>query len=94
MSRETFVWRDGELVPKAEAAPLNVAPYVQSDVMRPLRHPITGKLMDSKSKFRAVTRAHGCTEIGTEKMVDRRPQTTAMPSVKPDIYRAWDEASR
>jgi len=93
MPRETYVLRNGELVPKSEAAPLNTH-YVVSDTMTPLRHPITGKMMDSKSAFRAVTRAHGCTEIGNDQMTDRRPQTTHLPRVGADIARAWDQLSR
>lgn len=93
MARETYVLRNGELVPKSEAAPLNTH-YVVSDTMTPLRHPITGKMMDSKSAFRAVTKAHGCTEVGNEKLIDRRPQTTALPPVGRDIARAWEQLSR
>lgn len=47
-------------------------PQIISDTMEALIHPITGKRMDSKSAFRAVTRAHGCEEVGNEVQRDTR----------------------
>lgn len=35
------------------------------DEMKPTKHPIDGKYYTSQAKFRAVTKAHGCEEIGT-----------------------------
>jgi len=83
--------RDGKLVDKALAAPLGTDPrvHVISDVMPTMRHPITGKLMDSKSEFRKVTRAHGCVEVGNESWPDRRP--TENPSAQRDIVRAVEQ---
>jgi hypothetical protein len=89
VSRETYVLRDGKLVPKSQAAPLRSSgPYVQSDNLPggALRHPATGKLMDSKSQFRDVTRAHGCVEVGNETQRDTR--RIEMPNLKADIGRA------
>lgn len=70
----TYVYRNGKLVDKATAGPRDTGRVngVITDTMGPLRHPITGKLMDSKSGFRAVTRAHGCVEVGNETQRDRR----------------------
>lgn len=73
--RETYVMRKGELVAKSIAGPRNErseAPNVITDSLPDLRHPITGKPMDSKSQFRAVTRAHGCVEVGNETQRDTR----------------------
>ena len=74
MQREVYVYRNGRLVPKHEAEPLtgHTGAYVISDTMDALRHPITGRLMDSKSQFRSVTRAHGCVEVGNERQRDTR----------------------
>lgn len=70
----TYVWRNGKIVDKATAPPREgrPAPAVISDTMQAMRHPITQKVMDSKSGFRAVTRAHGCVEVGTEVQRDTR----------------------
>lgn len=68
-----FVYRSGKLVPKETAPPREGrGPSVISDSMDALIHPMTGKMMDSKSRFRAVTRAKGGVEVGNEKLVDRR----------------------
>lgn len=78
MPRSSFVWRDGKLVDKRVAAPLVVAmprapgihaPGLIRDSMEPIPHPCTGVLMDSKAAFRAVTRAHGCEEMGNDSPV-------------------------
>lgn len=91
MTRATYVMRNGELVEKSKAEPLRSSnvPHVISDTMPAMRHPITGKLMDSKSSFRAITRAHGCVEVGNETMRDTR-RLTGMDSEtrKADIARA------
>ena len=42
-------------------------PYVISDTMPPIEQ-VDGRLYTSKSAFRAVGRAHGLTEVGTEKL--------------------------
>lgn len=90
----TYVMRDGRLVEKHLAAPLSADPrvHVIGDVMPAMRHPITGALMDSKSEFRKVTRAHGCIEVGNDTFAPRKPIKNS--PVAPDIGRAWDELSR
>ncbi len=93
LSRETYVMRAGKLVLKSQAAPMRSAgPYVQSDYLPELRHPRTGKVMDSKSAFRAVTRAHGCVEVGNETQRDTRRFDT--PDLKSDIARTLSELGR
>lgn len=70
----TWVYRNGKLVDKRYAEPRDSGPIrgVISDTMPAMRHPITQKVMDSKSSFRAVTRAHGCVEVGNEVQRDTR----------------------
>lgn len=46
-------------------------PYVIGDAMPPAEH-VDGRFYESKSAFRAVTRAHGLTEVGNEKL---KPKT-------------------
>ncbi len=90
--RGSWVMRNGRLVRKETAAPLNApraAPQVISDTMPAMRHPITGKPMDSKSQFRGVTRAHGCVEVGNE--VQRDTRRIEYGNVKADLARAISE---
>ena len=44
---------------------------VSGDSMEPTWHPCDGEIYDSKSKFREVTRANGCIEVGNEKLKAR-----------------------
>lgn len=77
MTRGVWVYRNGKLVPKHSATPRGSGRVrgVISDTMDALIHPCTGKMMDSKSEFRRVTKAKGGVEVGNEKLVDRRHET-------------------
>lgn len=85
MSRETYVFRNGELVPKHQAEPLNSAPYIISDAIDPTWHPSDGKVYDSKSTFRRVTKSHGGVEVGNERQATRQ---TWQPVSRDDVHRA------
>lgn len=94
--RGTFVLRNGRLVRKETAGPppsagrqLGVGASVISDTMDAMRHPATGKLMDSKSRFRAVTRSVGCVEVGNE--VQRDTRRHEVGNLKADIAQAIRE---
>lgn len=76
MPRESYVMRDGELVPKHLAAPLfepNVAPNIIRDGMDATVHMATGRVFESKSAFRRETKAAGCVEVGDHKFKPRVP---------------------
>lgn len=89
-----FVYRAGRLVDRATAPPRHQGPVrgVISDDMPAMRHPITQRPMDSKSQFRAVTRAHGCVEVGNDTQRDtRRMEGFDKQSRSADIARAITE---
>ena len=58
------------MVPKSVAGATPSRPernvYVIGDVMDPLKHMGTGRIHDSKSNFRADTKATGCVEVGND----------------------------
>lgn len=92
MMGEIYVMRLGRLVPKRTAEPLvrtSAAPSVISDYLPDLRHPSSGKRYDSKSGFRAETRARGLTEVGNETLKDTR--RLDIGSAQEDIRRAISE---
>ncbi len=67
MTRTTYVIRDGELVDKRQAAPLNAkaeAPMVRPDGMGPMRSMADGRVYDSRSAYYASVRAAGCDIAG------------------------------
>lgn len=45
-----------------------------SDTMPDTRHMSNGRYYDSKSKFRQVTKQHGCIEVGNEESFMMRPR--------------------
>ena len=60
------------------------------DSMDPLEHPCEpGHIIDSKSQFRRVTKAHGCVEVGNERVTDRRDFEPR--NIKEDIARAMEK---
>ena len=65
-------WSKDLSVPSKAGRRARFVKGVISDTMDALIHPCTGKLMDSKSEFRKVTKAKGGVEVGNEKLVDRR----------------------
>ena len=90
----TWVYRDGKLVPKHLAAPRGSGRIrgVISDTMDALIHPCTGKLMDSKSQFRRVTKAKGGIEVGNEVLKDTRTCTELdSASRRKDIAAAMEQ---
>lgn len=92
MSRETYVMRGRKLVPKRRASPLTAAdrgPQVISDTMSATWHPADGRRYDSKAQFRATTKAHGCIEVGTDKMTPRKPPPeTPIATYRDQVRRA------
>jgi hypothetical protein len=86
----TFVYRNGEIVPKHTAEPRDSgASYIISDNMADTWHPASGKIMSSKSEFRKETRAHGCVEVGNEPL--RNKPIPPRPRAGPDIARAIEQ---
>jgi hypothetical protein len=67
----------------------NAAPYVISDTMDHTWHPVTGQMIDSKAKFRQITRSAGCDEVGNDRFPERTPERVSKPGE--DIKRAIEE---
>lgn len=70
-------WSAPTAPPKRGAFP---CPRVITDTMDPTEH-IDGKFYDSKSKFREVTKAHGCIEVGNDP-ARLRPIQKPKPDIK------------
>lgn len=64
------------------------SPMVISDTMDLTEH-IDGKFYDSKSRFRKVTKAHGCVEVGNDPARFRKPERK-----KPDRKAIKDAVKR
>jgi len=72
------------------------APYVVSDAMNGihgLKSMADGRIYDSKRKYRAELRAHGCEEVGNEQRADTlRPfsDRTYVEDVREDVQQATE----
>jgi len=65
MARETYVFRDGALVPKSEARPLATAPYVMGDI-KPFVTAGDRVEITSRSTLREYERRTGTRQIGND----------------------------
>lgn len=89
-----YVLRNGVFMSKSVAGPKHVADSatnVISDNMEPLKHMGTGRMLDSKSKFRADTKASGCVEVGTDPAALRTKPRPEPKGVHEDVQRALAE---
>lgn len=66
---------------------------VISDTMDHTWHPLTGEYIDSKSRFRQITRENGGYEVGND-MGPARPQSHRPTRPGSDIKRAIEELRR
>lgn len=72
--------------PQAEKARSDLPiPMFIRDEMSETEHPCDGRSYTSKSAFRAVTKAHGCIEVGTD---PARFQTPSKPKIDRNEIRA------
>lgn len=66
-----------------------LSPHYIPDQMDPTMHMADGRMYDSKSRFREVTKAHNCIEVGNE--VQRVPKPVRNPGAGADIKRAIEQ---
>lgn len=77
MARKVYVWRDGALVELTNDQQSNAPTChaVIQDTMQATEHPANGKVYESKSAFRRVTKIFGYQEVGSDwKNPDHRPK--------------------
>ncbi len=70
------------------------APMLIRDQMDPLRHPITGDMIESKNEFRAITRKNGGEELGNDKQTVSPPRDTTYESDVGEAIRKVNEGYR
>lgn len=85
-----YVWHDGMWYPVGDRRP-QPRLAIHSDTMDPLRHMATGEMFDSKSQFRAATRASGCVELGNDAPAVTEAWQTDRKSIRDDLNRAYSE---
>lgn len=89
-----FVLRNGEFIDRELAPPLverhGEGPHIINDSMPELRHMADGKYYSSKAKFREVTKAHDCQEVGSETAYMLKPRKRILP----DRYKRRDDIKK
>jgi hypothetical protein len=78
------VYINGEAIEKGEYDAEPAAHYVMNDI-QPYKSMIDGSMITSRSRHREHLQAHGCIEVGNEKMQNRTP--APVESQRRDILR-------
>lgn len=77
--KRKYVWHNGAFVDVTDwRPPPRKFPAIHRDTMDAAWHPATGEMMDSKSRFREVTKAHGLVEVGND-----TPTSPKLPNDNP-----------
>ena len=76
---------------EAPAVTRSNGPSVITDTIYPTWHPATGKYYESKSRFRAETRARGLTETGND---TQRVQRATPYGHRDDVRRAVEKGAK
>ncbi len=93
MARATYVLRQGQLVEKHLAAPLNQSAYIRPDGMDPILSHADGKTYDSKSAYYASVRRAGSEIIGNDTSIFRERQEYRPEGVERSIKQAIEQLS-
>lgn len=65
--KSKYVWHNGGWVNVTGYTPApRKTPYIIRDTMAHAMHPATGQMIDSKARFREITRQHGLSEVGND----------------------------
>ena len=95
MPRETYVYRDGKLIPKHLAPPLHekhaASAYVIGDSLDYTMNPADGRRYSSKSAYYKAVRAAGCEIIGNENPANGVGQRPEMPDPGEDVKMAIEK---
>jgi hypothetical protein len=85
-----YVWHEGQWYPVGRHVP---APRVHiiGDHMDATKHMADGRTYDSKSAFRAATRAAGCVELGNDAPVGAPPPDVNRAELRNDIRTAFEQ---
>lgn len=91
MSRQHYVWHNGDWVEYDRHAPRQKRTILISDSLDYVRHPTTGRRYTSKSRYYADTKALGMQIVGNERPKPK-PAIAAHPEpVGRALYRTWDK---
>ena len=87
--KRNYVWNGNTFVDVTGwRRPPSRFPAIHRDTTEPLVHPATGQTLDSKSRFRQITKDHGLIEVGNDSLTSLNPRRDDVKSRKQDIAQA------
>lgn len=96
MANKLFQYRPGMgVVPLEEIAEKQSFHSVIGDEMSPTLHPVTGEVIESKSKFRRRTKDVGCVEVGNDLLSQRKREAPVTKATSEGLKKfLWDSIDR
>lgn len=88
-----YVFRDGKFQ-EVEQFRQSAIHAIRTDSMEPIEHPAEpGKLIDSQSRYRAITKKHGLVEVGNEKIKAKEPimKRMSVEDIMDDVAKARND---
>lgn len=70
------------------------APMLIGDEMPPTQHQCNGEILTSKAAFRAITKAHGCVEVGNDRLPPKQRSKPSRAEAKRTVTRAAARVER
>lgn len=86
-----WTWDDNQqkLIPYEESKQEVNAPWVITDDMNPLHHPINNKVYTSKKRFREVTKMFGYEEVDKGYRAKKEPDPNYEKNLEKDLTEAY-----
>jgi hypothetical protein len=77
MPRRLYRWdKEKKVFIELTAEPVATeSPAVHQDSMNPLKHPVTGELVDSKTRWNQINKNHGLQVVGND-LLSKQPRRT------------------
>lgn len=86
MSRERFIWRNGEFIKIANWRPPRKRLHIIGDTQEPFKSMADGEMYDSKSAYRREIKARGFEEVGND--VEMRTPEVDHGDIERDVAEA------
>lgn len=93
--KRKYVWHEGTFVDVTNWKPApRKTPYIIRDSMSAAVHPATGETLDSKSRFREITKQHGLIEVGNDYETKNTTPVISRAERKRDIATAFQQVEQ
>lgn len=74
MTRRRWVWRNGHFIEVGAEAQNNETHAVHQDSMEPLKHPVTGEIVDSKTRWNQINKERRLEVVGND-LLSKQPRS-------------------